>query len=68
MKSNIITFLLRNIVDGMLEYFPPERISGIILDFIEELQAAVEESENPYDDVLLPMLNYFRGMFGIDPE
>lgn len=65
MKDTIIQYLISNLLASFLKTLNPEQLKVQLDNLIDSIEIHVQQTENPYDDNLLPVLRFCRDFFAI---
>lgn len=65
-KTRVLYRLADVVITHLFEMFSPGEVRSSIGELIDRLDKTFSESDNPYDDYLIPMLSFARGVFGIN--
>lgn len=65
MKERMIMMVLSQVVQGILETFDEQDIKKTLDGLIDELEDYIKNTNNKYDDLLLPGVKMLRNIFDI---
>lgn len=64
-KEKMIDYVVSTVLSAFLKNLKPDEIRKVLDAWLDAVEVAVQESENKFDDNLIPVLTFVRDFFGI---
>lgn len=64
-KDRMLEYVVSQVLTNFLKALDPEVLKAVLDRWIDIVEVAVQDSENKFDDNLIPVLRFVRDFFAI---